>query len=277
LYVATGDNYSDPPTNTSDAILSLQLKTGELLWSRQLTENDAYNSGCASPQRTNCPDAAGPDYDFGQPPILVSLGAVKRALVIGQKSGMVHAVDPDQKGKILWQTRAGAGGALGGSQWGSASDGQNVYVAISDVGIGGVADPKSPQGFRLTLDPKKGGGLHALDLKTGKIAWSAKPAPCAASRTDCSPAQSAAVTAIPGVVFSGSVDGHLRGYSTATGNILWDIDTAREFDTVNGKPAHGGSLDVAGPAVVNSMVFVNSGYGQWGGMPGNVFLAFSVH
>jgi polyvinyl alcohol dehydrogenase (cytochrome) len=189
---------------------------------------------------------------------------------------MVHAVDPDQKGKILLQTRAGEGSALGGSQWGSASDEKNVYVAISDLGIGGVADPKSPQGFRLTLDPKKGGGLHALDLKTGKIVWSAKPTPCAAEKTDCSPAQSAAVTAIPGVVFSGSLDGHLRAYSATTGAVLWDADTAREFETVNGKAARGGSMDAAGPAVVNGMVFVNSGYGQWGGMPGNALLAFSV-
>lgn len=277
LYVSTGDNYSDPPTNTSDAVLAMDLKTGEMLWSSQLTQNDAYNNGCVTPQQTNCPEAKGPDFDFGQPPVLVSLGGGKRALVIGQKSGMVHAIDPDQKGKILWQTRAGAGSALGGSQWGSASDGKNVYVAISDVGIGGAPDPKSPQGFRLTLDPKKGGGLHALDLKTGNIAWTAKPAPCADSRTDCSPAQSAAVTAIPGVVFSGSVDGHLRAYSASTGEVLWDTDTEREFNTVNGMPAHGGSLDAAGPAVVNGMVFVNSGYGQWGGMPGNVFLAFSVN
>jgi len=276
LYVATGDNYSDPPTNTSDAILAMDLKTGELLWSSQLTEKDAFNNGCITPQQTNCPEEKGPDFDFGQPPILVSLGAGKRALVIGQKSGMVHAVDPDQKGKVLWQTRAGAGSPLGGSQWGSASDGENVYVAISDVGLGGVADPKSPAGFRLTLDPKKGGGLHAIDLKTGKIVWTAKPDPCADGRTDCSPAQSAAVTAIPGVVFSGSMDGHLRGYSTATGKVVWDVDTAREFETVNGKPAHGGSLDAAGPAIANGMVFVNSGYNQWGGVPGNVFLAFSV-
>ena len=197
--------------------------------------------------------------------------------MIAQKSGMVHAVDPDQKGKILWQTRAGAGGPMGGSQWGSASDGRNIYVAISDLAIGAVPDPKSPSGYRLTLDPQKGGGLHALDLKTGKIVWSAKPAPCAAARTDCSPAQSAAVTAIPGVVFSGSVDGHLRGYSASTGDVLWDADTAREFETVNGKPARGGSMDAAGPAVVNGMVFVNSGYAQWGGMPGNVLLAFSVN
>jgi polyvinyl alcohol dehydrogenase (cytochrome) len=276
LYVATGDNYSDPPTATSDAILAMGLKTGELLWSSQLLAKDAFNTGCSTPQLTNCPEAKGPDFDFGQPPILVQLSGGKRALVIGQKSGMVHAVDPDQKGKILWQMRAGEGSALGGSQWGSASDGKNIYVAISDIGIGGVADPTSPLGFRLTLVPNKGGGLHALDLMTGRIVWSANPASCAAARTDCSPAQSAAVSAIPGVVFSGSVDGHLRGYSTATGEVLWDTDTAREFQTVNGKAARGGSLDAAGPAVVNGMVFVSSGYGQWGGMPGNVLLAFSA-
>jgi polyvinyl alcohol dehydrogenase (cytochrome) len=277
LYVATGDNYSDPPTATSDAILAMDLKTGELLWSKQLTENDAFNTGCSTPQRANCPEANGPDHDFGQPPILVNLSASKRALVIGQKSGMVHAIDPDQKGKILWQTRAGEGSGLGGSQWGSASDGKNVYVAISDIGIGFALDPKSPQGYRLTLDPKKGGGLHALDLSSGKMVWSAKAAPCAEGKTDCSPAQSAAVTAIPGVVFSGSIDGHLRAYSASTGEVLWDTDTACEFETVSGKPAHGGSLDAAGPAVVNGMVIVNSGYGQWGGMPGNVLLAFSVN
>jgi polyvinyl alcohol dehydrogenase (cytochrome) len=276
LYVATGDNYSDPPTTTSDAILAIDLKTGKLLWSKQLTESDAYNTGCGTPQKTNCPETAGPDFDFGQPPILVRLGAGKRALVIGQKSGMVHAVDPDQHGKLLWETRAGVGSALGGSQWGSAADGQRAYVAISDIEIGGVADPKSPPGFRLTLDPKKGGGLHALDLATGKILWSAKPVPCAEGRTDCSPAQSGAVTVIPGAVFSGSVDGHLRAYSTDTGNVMWDVNTACEFQTVNGEPAHGGSMDAGGPVVVDGMVMVNSGYGQWGGMPGNVMLVFSV-
>ncbi|HEX4135727.1 MAG TPA: PQQ-binding-like beta-propeller repeat protein [Bryobacteraceae bacterium] len=276
LYVATGDNYSDPPTDTSDAVLAMDLKTGKLLWSKQLTMDDAFNNSCGTPQLTNCPKERGPDFDFGQPPILVRLGRGKRALVIAQKSGMAHAVDPDQKGKILWQTRAGEGGPLGGSQWGSASDGRNVYVAISNPGIGVVADPKLPAGYRMTLDPMKGGGLSAIDLRTGKIVWSAKPIPCAAGRSDCSPEQSAAVTVIPGAVFSGSVDGHLRAYSTKTGAILWDTDTEREFPTVNGKPAHGGAMDAAGPAVVNGMVFVNSGYGQWGGMAGNAFLVYSV-
>jgi polyvinyl alcohol dehydrogenase (cytochrome) len=276
LYVSTGDNYSDPPTNTSDAILALDLKTGQLLWSKQLTANDVYNNACAIPVPGNCPQAHGADSDFGQSPILVDLGAGKRLLVIAQKSGMVHAIDPDEKGTILWQTRVGEGGPLGGSQWGSASDGEKVFVAVSDTKLSGVADPKSPHGFRLILDPAKGGGLDALDVKTGAIVWSANASPCPASSTGCSPAQSAAVTAIPGVIFSGSVDGHLRAYAIATGKVLWDTSTAQQFQTVNGTTAHGGSMDAAGPAVVDGTLFVNSGYGQWGGMPGNVLLAFSV-
>src|SRR5215467_10414435 len=265
LYVATGDNYSDPPSNMSDAVLAMDLKTGAILWSRQLTERDAFNVGCGTPQQTNCPEAKGPDFDFGQPPILVSLGGRRRALVIAQKSGMVHALDPDQKGAVLWQTRAGEGSALGGSQWGSASDGENLYVAISDFAAA-KNDSSSPVGA----------GLYALNVKTGKVVWSARQSACTAEQKNCSAARSAAVTAIPGVVFSGSMDGHLRAHATKTGAVIWDMDTAREFPTVNGKPARGGAMDVAGPTVVNGMLFVNSGYGQWGGMPGNVLLAFSV-
>jgi polyvinyl alcohol dehydrogenase (cytochrome) len=277
LYVATGDNYSDPPTNTSDAVLAMDLKTGRLLWSKQLTENDAFNNGCGIPIPGNCPEIHGGDFDFGQPPILLGLEGSKRALVIAQKSGMVHAIDPDQNGSILWQTRAGAGGPLGGSQWGSASDGRTVYVAISDVGMRGVADPKSAAGFKLLLDPAKGGGLHALDVATGKLLWSAQGFPCAATKTDCSPAQSAAVSVAADVVFSGSLDGHLRAYAATTGKVLWDIDTARSFETVNGPAAKGGSLDGAGPAIVNGMLFVNSGYGHFGGMPGNALLVFGIN
>jgi polyvinyl alcohol dehydrogenase (cytochrome) len=269
LYVASGDNYSDPPSNMSDAVIAMDLKTGAILWSRQLTERDAFNVACGAPQKTNCPEANGPDFDFGQPPILVSLGgpnrAKPRALVIAQKSGMAHALDPDHKGAVLWQTRAGQGSALGGSQWGSAADGEHVYVAISDFAAASK-DPASPVGA----------GLYALNVKTGKVVWSARQSACVADQKNCFAARSAAVTAIPGVVFSGSMDGHLRAHATATGAVLWDVDTAREFPTVNDKPARGGAMDVAGPAVVNGMLFVNSGYGQWGGMPGNVLLAFSV-
>ncbi|HEY4361141.1 MAG TPA: PQQ-binding-like beta-propeller repeat protein [Bryobacteraceae bacterium] len=276
LYVATGDNYSNPVTETSDAVLAFDLKTGKLLWSRQFTQGDAYNGACNAATRANCPDKDGPDSDFGQPPILVELAGGKRALTIGQKSGMVHAIDPDAEGKILWQTRVGMGGLLGGSQWGSAADNQRVYVAISDTAIHNVADAKAPGGRRLAPDSKRGGGLHAIDLKSGRVVWSAKPAVCPVAQAICSPAQSAAVTAIPGAVFSGALDGHLRAYSSADGSVIWDFNTAREFPTVNGKPARGGSIDATGAAVAGGMVFVESGYNQFGGMPGNVLLAFSV-
>jgi polyvinyl alcohol dehydrogenase (cytochrome) len=277
LYVSTGDNYSDPPSSTSDAVMAMELKTGAVLWSRQLTANDAYNLSCGARDQTRCPKLRGPDFDFGQPPILVRLSGGSRALVIAQKSGMAHALDPDRKGEVLWHTRVGGGSALGGSEWGSAADGEKLYVAISDiVQKSATSDPKSVVGLRFSLDPMKGGGLHALDLRTGKIVWSAHAAHCGADRTDCSPAESAAVTVIPGAVFSGSLDGYLRAYSTQTGEVLWEFDTEHDFPTVNAGPAHGGSIDVGGPAVVHGMVFVNSGYGQWGGKPGNVLLAFSV-
>ena len=276
IYVATGDNYSDPATSTSDAVLALDHKTGKILWSKQLTPNDTYNQGCDSPFKTNCPDKGGPDFDFGQSPILVTLANGRRALVIAQKAGVAHALDPHRQGEILWQTRVGMGGALGGSQWGSAADRDHMYVALSDLKIKGIAvDKTAPQGYRLELDPKQGGGLLALSLATGEKVWSAKPASCG-DRKNCSPAQSAAVTVIPGAVFSGSVDGHLRAYSTSTGEVLWDVDTAHDYDTVNGQKAHGGSLDGPGPVVAGGMLYVNSGYGQWGGAPGNVLLAFSI-
>ena len=209
------------------------------------------------------------------------LGSTQRALVIAQKSGMVHALDPDGEGRILWQTRVGAGGLLGGSQWGSAADNQRIYVAISDVILHSVVVPAAkgaaaPGARRIALDPKKGGGLHAINLKSGAIVWSARPALCPVTQANCSPAQSAAVTAIAGAVFSGSLDGHMRAYSTTDGRVIWDFNTARVFPTVNGKPARGGSIDATGAAVAGGLVFVNSGYNQFGGMPGNVLLAFSV-
>ena len=276
LYVATGDNYSDPVTQTSDAVLAFDLKTGKLLWSRQLTQGDAYNSVAPAGCLQTVPPRTGPTSISDSLPFWWNLAEVRRALVIGQKSGMVHALDPDAEGKILWQTRAGAGGLLGGSQWGSAADNQRIYVAISDVVVHSIADAAVPGGHRIALDPKKGGGLHAIDLKSGTIVWSARPAKCPATQAICSPAQSAAVTAIAGAVFSGALDGHMRAYSSADGSVIWDFDTAREFPTVNGKPARGGSIDATGAAVAGGLVFVNSGYNEFGGMPGNVLLAFSV-
>lgn len=277
IYVATGDDYSHPAAQTSDAVLALDARTGKLLWSKQVTKEDVYNNACAIPGNANCPPPSGGDFDFGQPPMLVALAGGRRQLVIGQKSGIAYALDPDKEGAILWQTRLGSGGPLGGIMWGSATDGKNMYVAESDLKFKGIApDKTSAQGFRLLLNGNQGGGLFALDLNTGAKVWSALPAHDCGDRDNCSPGQSQAVTAIPDVVFSGSLDGHIRAYSTSDGKILWNDDTAREYATVNGQPARGGSLDGPGPVVADGMLYVSSGYGQYGGMPGNVLLAFSV-
>ena len=271
LYVTTGDNYSAPATSTSDAVMAIDWKTGRIVWVQLVTANDAYTSACRS-KGANCPPPNGPDYDFGSSAILVHTPNGKEILVAGQKSGVVYALDPEAKGKILWLTRAGKGGLNGGVQWGMASDEQKVYAAVSDVA--GVMNTAGPVGG-ATFDPAMGGGLTALHLEDGAKAWYAPSHPCDPPRPGCSPGQSAALTLIPGVVFSAGLDGHIRAFHTEDGEMLWDFDTAQTYSTVNGVPGKGGSIDGAGPVVAGGMLFVNSGYPRNGGMPGNVLLAFA--
>ncbi len=274
MYVTSGDNYSDPPTAMSDALLALRMSTGEILWSKQFTAKDAWNSSCQLSGKVNCPDSDGPDFDFASSAILVSLPSGKRALLLGQKSAVIYAVDPDRRGEILWQARIGKGGTVGGIEWGSATDGRNVYVALSDIGF--EVDRKPGSNDRsYKLDPKAGGGLFAFRVDNGERMWQTPPPGCG-DREHCSPAQSGAVTAIPGVVWSGAADGHLRGYSTSDGKIIWDYDTAHEYQTVNGVSGRGGAMDVAGPVVAGGMLFAVSGYPARGGLPGNVLLAFGL-
>ncbi len=270
VYVTTGDNYSEPGTKTSDSFMAVDMKTGKILWTRQMTANDAYTSACRLPDRTNCPDVDGPDFDFGASPILVTLANGKRALLAGQKSGMVHALDPDKRGEILWQVRVGKGGTMGGVQWGSAADQANIYVAVSDI-------KRIMLDYATTTDTdaSQGGGMFALRLDNGERIWYTPPVGCG-DRKRCSPAQSAAVSAMPGAAFSGSMDGHLRAYSAANGSVIWDFDTERTYQTVNGVEGRGGSIDGPGPVIAGGMIFANSGYAAAGGMPGNVLLAFSV-
>ena len=268
LYIGAANNYSDPATSNSDAILAFDLATGKIVWSRQITPEDTYNISCFRDDKSNCPAKQGPDFDFAAPPVLRVLANGRRVLIVSQKSGVVFGLDPDKQGEILWQTTIGHGGPLGGVEWGPAADSGVAYVALSDLGFAG-----GPEG--TILDPKSGGGLFALDIATGKQIWAALPPAGGCTTPRCSPAQSAAVTAIPGVIFSGADDGHIRAYSSKDGSILWDYDTARGFDTTNSLPARGGSIDGGGPAVAGGMVFVTSGYGSLFGIPGNVLLAFA--
>lgn len=261
LYIGTGDNYSDPSTPGSDAIIAIDLKDGGILWVKQLTAKDRWNIGCMAEDKSNCPPDAGGDFDIGAPPILRTLGSGKRILLVGQKSGVAYGLDPDDFGKTVWESRIGNGGTLGGIEFGGAADDQYVFLPLSD----------------LSPDPKAGGGVFALDVATGQRAWSSPaPQPTCVDKAGCSAAQQGPATLMPGVVFAGSFDGHIRAYDVLDGKILWDFDTAQIFKTVNSVEAQGGSISYSGPVVAGGTLFVTSGYSQTGGMPGNVLLAFSV-
>lgn len=264
LYLGTGENYTAPATTSSDAIQALNLKTGKLVWSFQATQGDTWNMSC--PGNPNCPEKVGPDYDFGMAPILVKRPNGQDLLVVGQKAGIVYGLTPET-GKVLWQTRVGHGGALGGIHWGMATDGKLVYAANAD----------NKYGINPKIDSliKPAPGLYALDVSTGDVVWKT-PSPSCEGKRGCLEANSAAPIAIPGVVFAGGLDGHLRAYSATDGKILWDYDTAKEYQTVNGIKGKGGSIDGPSPVVADGMVFVNSGYGLFGETPGNVLLAFEV-
>jgi len=262
IYVGTGINFSARATSGSDSITAFDIETGRVLWSQQTTAGDVYNFSCRGGNPANCPKEHGNDNDFGNSPMLKTLANGRRVLVVGQKSGMVYGLDPDSSGKLLWQTRVSRGGPQGGVIWGGASDDNTAYFGISDW------DPGKPEA---------GGGLVALRLGDGKMLWSASaPKPACVSTPGCSAAQPAPVTLIPGVAFLGSMDGHMRAYDTRDGRIIWDFDTLRDFETVNGVKAHGGSINGAGPVVVNGILYTNSGYARIPSMPGNVLLAFSV-
>lgn len=268
VYAATGNMYTEPQQGTSDAVMAFDLNTGKVVWTAQVTPNDVFVVGCNAPGGVNCPDDVGPDFDFGNSPMLATLPSGRDLIVIGQKSGVGWALDPDNGGAVVWQYRAGTGGALGGMEWGSALDGERAYFPVSDV-----LDDK------LEPNPSKDSGwLHAVEIETGKRVWSVPPPPfkCGSPSRSCNGALSAAITAMPGAVLVGSNDGGLRIHSTTDGSVIWEFDTNRSFDTVNGVEAKGGAINGAGPTVAGSMVFAGSGSGGGGGRAGNVLLAFGV-
>jgi polyvinyl alcohol dehydrogenase (cytochrome) len=276
VYSATAESKTAMSVDTADAIMAFDWETGKRLWHTQATAGDNWIQGCEGASiGANCPDPLGPDADFSAPPMLLSLPNGRRALVAGQKSGWITAVDPDTTGKILWRTNLAKDvpvprgqilrdRAQAGVVFGMASDGERIYAA--------VADPEKKPGH-IPL------GIFALSPINGAIVWQSRGEPvpsCAWGPKGCAGAQRTAVTAMPGVVFAGSSNGHMRAYSAATGKVLWDFDTAHSWPAVNGVSAQGGSIEGIATAIAEGRLLVMSGFATFGGGRGNALVAFTI-
>jgi polyvinyl alcohol dehydrogenase (cytochrome) len=245
VYAASGNGYSGPAVDGTDAVVAFDLDTGRRVWASQALAEDIWLYRCEGKPVGNCPDPMGVDFDFTSPPMLQTVPGGQQILVAGSKSGIVWAFDPDHKGKLLWRTQISKGGP-GDAIWGLTADGENVFAAVPGPS---------------TIGPTTPGGVTAMALTTGKTTWhtAASTPPCAWGETGCEHRQPAAITTIPGAILSGALDGHLRAYSTEDGSILWDMDTAATYDAVNGIKAYGGNIDGSAQIVANGTLFVNSG------------------
>lgn len=265
VYAATGENYSSPANDTSDAIMAFDMETGAIRWVFQATEGDAWNMACDSPDDANCPEEDGPDFDFGAAVLLAQTASGRELVIGGQKSGKVHAVDADT-GELVWQTRVGRGGIQGGVHFGMAVVGDKLFVPVNDMPDGReYPHPERP-------------GLHALRVTDGSPLWSAHaPHDVCQDREYCDPGISQAISATGDLVLAGALDGVLRIHGADDGRVLWSVDTTAAFPTLDGGEGHGGSMSGApGPVVVDGMLFVTTGYGIYNHMPGNLLLAFGL-
>lgn len=294
LYVGTGENLSHPATATSDAVVALDLDSGEELWSFQATADDVWNAACLN-GGSNCPENAGGDFDIGASVIHAKLQDGEELLLVGQKSGDAMALD--MEGKLLWKTRV-SNAAIGPNQhqtttnggihWGMALSGEYLLVPAAD-----------PERRREEYQPRP--GIHALNVRTGEPVWfqgvergcfladedkplvglqnmrAGKSRPLE-EQYKCSfyYGLSAAATATDEVVFSGGLNGVLRAYDISSGDHLWQTATAKPFTTVNGIKGHGGAIDVDGQILAGDWLYVQSGYAMFGQLPGNVLLAYRL-
>lgn len=265
LTIGTGENYSSPASGESDAVIAIDLTTGAINWVFQATAGDAWNTACDRKEDANCPVEDGPDFDFGAGTLIAADANGVDYVIGGQKSGMVHAIDP-VTGKLKWQTKVGRGGIHAGVYFGMAAQDGRLYVPISDT----------PDGREYPEPPRP--GLYALDLSSGEYLWKvAADNVCRDDQAYCNPGYPAAITVTPEIVFAGSNDGYLRLFDSLTGDLLWEMDTAIEFDSLGGGKAKGGSFGGgAAPIVHEGQLIVNSGYGFAGKMPGNALLVFDV-
>jgi polyvinyl alcohol dehydrogenase (cytochrome) len=165
VYVTTGNQFTEPRVNESDAVIALDMQTGKKPWvaalaPEQMGGQDIYVMGCeewVDPRRPECspvnPKGEG-DRDFGAPAALTSLANGTTLLLAGSKDGMFYALDPDN-GMVKWKLRVGAGGETGGVEYGFATDDKFAFVPVSDLQVDGTAK----------------GSFSAIDLATGKLVW----------------------------------------------------------------------------------------------------------
>lgn len=266
VYVTTGQNYSSPATLTSDAVLAFDMQNGAMVWSTQVWKNDAWNGACVR-RRLNCPKEDGPDFDMGTGALLTTTSTGKDILLAGQKSGLAFAFDPEQNGKLLWQKRVGKGGTMGGVHWGLSSDGDNVFIGVSDL------ETNNPYAKGKPMP-----GVTSLSVLTGQENWQQiLPDECPKDlKFRCYQGVSAAVSSSPDLVFAGGLDGVFRIYHAKTGEILWRDNTRRPYSTINNVKANGGAIEADGPVIADGEVFITSGYDKWGEIPGNVLLVYSL-
>jgi polyvinyl alcohol dehydrogenase (cytochrome) len=148
-----------------------------------------------------------------------------------------------------------------------AAQGRLVYVPINDM-----EDTKDGRVYNAKL---RGAGIHAIDAANGRVFWKSKADNICGSRENCDPGISAAVTALNGFVLAGHLDGRFRAYDSRTGKPIWTVDTTLPVKTISGLTARGGGMSGPGAAVANGHVVVNSGYGLYYHMPGNLLMVFT--
>lgn len=281
VYVGTGQNYSPPATQTSDAIIALDLDTGEPRWVFQARAADVWNASCEIPVLgLNCNFTAGHDFDFGAPPVLVRRSDGRDAILAADKGGMVYSLDPDQ-GTLDWASPVGVGSALGGVHWGIAVDEHRVYVAVTDAFV----DKTSAIGDlgNFPIEPVAGGspGIYALDILTGEGVWYIQPKHLYEGESYVS-IYSAALTVTNDVLFAGALDGELAAFKTSDGTELWRFDTDIDLLDVHGAAAQGGTIDSVGAVPAGDTLLLNSGYDNFGGVdayqagPGNALFVFRL-
>jgi polyvinyl alcohol dehydrogenase (cytochrome) len=250
IYVGTGNGVSEPATEGTDSVIAMDMDTGKIVWQHQEFKGDVFINNCRATGEPgdNCPAKLGPDYDFGGSALILNtLPDGREVVVAGSKGGVALALDLDKNGEVVWRTNIAERppSAAGLIVFGGASDGENVYYGLN----------------------QPGGGVAAIKLADGSRPWTARAA-------TAGPGNPAATTAIPGAVFAGFADGMLRAFSTADGKVLWQYNTNRDFEAINGVPAKGGNMGQAGATVAGGMVFIGSGYGTGNTGFGNVLLAF---